>query len=409
MRQGHLSSYFAGVGVKTLSDTEIDLAVSRQHEFQGVEAFQTFLGVPTEKRQLPARYVWLTDDEDPISWDGEVTWYDCRRGQKGRRPEPRLYYPKGSEPIVFKAKAGDTLFACYGRDGTLTFLMCPAGSTIEQQLLWLFGLTILGEEMVERDLRQGDIQLGLSARYVLSLIGIDAPLQDSGWLPDLVAAFGSTFPTTAKFSAFARRAAGALDIQSDPDAVLLRWIELEEALFYTFERHLITQRLHDGFSTDGNADVQAFLKFSLSVHQRRKSRAGYSLENHLQYLFDQFALTYQRGARTEGKRKPDFLFPGSAAYHDTTFPRDRLTLLGSKSSCKDRWRQVLSEGADVPNKHLITLEPGISVSQTDEMRQERLQLVVPAGIHATYRPEQQAWLMSISEFIGVVRSRQDAG
>jgi hypothetical protein len=408
VNHGYLSSHFAGVGVKTLSGTEIDLTVSGQHEFQGVEAFQTFLGVPTEKRRLPARYVWLTDEEDPAFWDGEATWYDCRKGQKGRTPEPRLYYPKGAEPVVFRAKAKDTLFTCYGRDGALTFFMCPAGSTIEKQLLWLFGLTILGEDMVERDLREVDIELGLPARYVLNLIGVEARVEDTSWLAGLVRSFGTKFPTTARFSAFARKAAGPLDAQGDPDGVLVRWLELEELLFYTFERHLISQRLQDGFSKDGHADVESFIKFSLSVHQRRKSRAGYSLENHLQFLFDEFGLRYQRGARTEGKRKPDFLFPGSVAYHDTTYPRDRLTLLGSKSSCKDRWRQVLSEGALVPEKHLVTLEPGISVNQTNEMRQERLQLVLPAGLHATYQPEQQNWLMSVAGFIDLVKARQGA-
>src|SRR3546814_4977886 len=45
---------------------------------------------------------------------------------------------------------------------------------------------------------------------------------------------------------------------------------------------------------------------------------------------------YARGAETENKNKPDFLFPGPQAYHDDLFPRDRLTMLGAKSTLKDR-------------------------------------------------------------------------
>lgn len=406
MKQGYLSAHFAGVGVKSLSGTEIDPLVSRGHELQGVDAFQAFLGAPTDKLRIPATYVWLTDDESPLSLEGEITWYDSRRGQSRRGPEPRLYYPKTAEQIIYKARPGDTLFACYGRDGRLTLLFCAAGSTIEKQLLWLFNLKLAGEDLVERDLRTGDVELGLSARYVLGLIGIEATVEDDSWLPSLIGAFGSTFPTTSRFSAFARKVAGAVDLEGNPDAALVRWLEIEELLFFTFERHLIAERLQKGFADPRGADVPGFIRFSLSVQNRRKSRAGYSLENHLQAVFHSFDLEFDRGAKTEGKRKPDFLFPGGHAYRDPDFPTDRLTLLGSKSSCKDRWRQVLSEGARVPEKHLVTLEPGISVPQTNEMQQERLQLVLPESLHATYQTEQQPWLMSLMEFIELVRLRQ---
>jgi hypothetical protein len=407
MKRGFLSTYFVGVGVKSLSATEIDPTVSNGHEFQGVDAVQAFLGVPVEKRRIPTRYVWLSDEDEPLTYDGDVTWYDSRKGKAHREPEPRFYYPKASEPVVYRAKPGDTLFVCYGRDGALTFLFCGVGTTIEKQLLWLFGLKVSGQDIVEKDLRStADVELGLSARYVLGLIGVEARIEDDDWLSQLTLRFGSKFPTTAEFSAFARKVVADVDVMGDPDGALMRWLEQEELLFYTLERHLIAKRLEDGFSIGETADVDGFIRFSLSVQNRRKSRAGYSLENHLQFVFDQFGLTYQRGARTEGKRKPDFLFPGSTAYNDETFPRERLTLLGSKSSCKDRWRQVLSEGAKVPDKHLVTLEPGISINQTDEMRQERLQLVLPAGVHSTFQPEQQTWLMSVAQFIALVQERQ---
>lgn len=41
----------------------------------------------------------------------------------------------------------------------------------------------------------------------------------------------------------------------------------------------------------------------------------------------------------------------------------------------------------------------VSVEQTDEMKQKNVQLVVPTPIQATYKPEQQRWLMSFKTFI----------
>lgn len=392
--------------MKSLAATEIDPAVSRGHEFQGVDAIQAFLGVPTENRRIPARYVWLSDDEEHLSFEGDITWYDSRKGKADRAPEPRLYYPKAAEPIVYRARPGDTLFVCHGRDQTLSLLFCGLGTTIEKQLLWLFGLHVGGDDIVEKDFRSGgDVELGLSARYILGLIGIDARIEDDDWLARLTRKFGSRFPPTAIFSAFARQAAPDVDVIGDPDGTLLRWLEVEESLFYTLERHIVDERLRAGFLLDGEADVDGFVSFSLSVQNRRKSRAGHSLEHHLASIFEAHQLDFDRGARTEGNKRPDFLFPGTKAYQDPGFPASSLTLLGAKSSCKDRWRQVLSEGERVLEKHLITLEPGISTNQTDEMQAAGLQLVVPSPLHASYRPEQASWLMSLEDLLNMTKAR----
>ena len=57
-------------------------------------------------------------------------------------------------------------------------------------------------------------------------------------------------------------------------------------------------------------------------------------------------------------------------------------------------------------KHLLTLEPSISENQTDEMKAELVQLVLPRGLHSTYTPTQQAWLMDVAAFTGLARQRQ---
>jgi hypothetical protein len=108
------------------------------------------------------------------------------------------------------------------------------------------------------------------------------------------------------------------------------------------------------------------------VQNRRKSRVGLALENHLELLFVGNGLRYVRTAVSENKAKPDFLFPGVTEYLDPAYDSLKLTMLGVKSTCKDRWRQVLAEADRIDDKHLLTLEAAISTHQTDEMASKGL-------------------------------------
>ena len=170
-------------------------------------------------------------------------------------------------------------------------------------------------------------------------------------------------------------------------------------LFRTMEKHLVSERLSQGFADD----VDGFIAFSLSVLNRRKSRAGHAMENHLEHVFQEHKIKYSRGKITENRSKPDFLFPGVEEYHDPDYPSNQLLMLGVKTSCKDRWRQVLSEAEKIPDKHLFTLEPAISEHQTAEMSQKSLQLVLPSGLHVTYTTDQRAWLMDLTEFLSLTK------
>jgi hypothetical protein len=170
----------------------------------------------------------------------------------------------------------------------------------------------------------------------------------------------------------------------------------------TLERHIVGRRLEAGFIKDRKADVDAFVRFSLAVQNRRKSRAGLALGNHIETILVAHRIPYKREATTEKRNGPDFLFPGEAEYHDQKWPAEKLLMLAAKTSCKDRWRQVLAEADRIVEKHLLTLEPGISPSQTDEMKKERLQLVLPSVLHESYRPEQRKDLLSVREFLSLV-------
>ncbi len=404
IRRGFLSELFIGVVVKRLTLVETVTHRSNQHEFQGTRPFRELFG-DEDQRQIPTRFIWLSGEQEGVSEDGFLSWSNVRKG-KPRAPEYHLYYSGNAVTEVMRP--GDTMFLARRPDCSIVVVVAPAGSTVDNQLMWLFGIKEQRELREEyRDIEHGrQAQLDFAARYILDELGIEPEEPETDVLNDLLSSFGKTFPTTAAFSALARKSLPDVDPRAGADEALIAWLEREEALFRRLERTIVAERLRAGFVNGDEADVDGFLSFSLSVQNRRKSRAGQSLENHLESIFAAMELKFGRGVVTEGKSKPDFLFPGGAEYHNPGFPSGRLTLLGSKSTCKDRWRQVLSEGARVPEKHLVTLEPSISEPQTDEMRFHRLQLILPKALHSTYKPAQQTWLMSLADFVSLVKRRQ---
>src|SRR5579875_2886320 len=235
-------------------------------------------------------------------------------------------------------------------------------------------------------------RIGFAARFILEQIGVAVETTEDTYLDQILAKFGAQFPPTREFSAFARATLKGIDAIVQPDAAIMAWMEREEILFRTLEKHIIAERLTQGFEDD----VEGFLSFSLSVQNRRKSRVGYALENHMEMIFKEAGIKYERAAISEGRSKPDFLFPGSKEYGTPAFNPVLLTMLGVKSTCKDRWRQVLTEAKRIEHKHLLTLETAISQHQTDQMKDEKLQLVLPRALDRTYTASQQAWLLDVT-------------
>lgn len=433
MKRGYLSEYFEGVAAKTLSAVEADETRSNQHEYHATKKVQAFLGSPDEKTRMPARFLYLNDDDpDPIVEDAFLTLYNCRQG-KPRAPEYHLYFPTTS--VSLNANEGDLLVIAKKRDGGLLVIIAENGSSIRRQIEWLFGFADLAHPgfSVKSELETEQDRIEFASRFILENIGIVVETSEDTYLDEMIRRFNGRFPTTREFSAYARSTLKDLSSQDQPDLVLMTWMEREEILFRTLERYLIADRLSVGFidpsktvispagflfhsdkELDGirkkvnGVDVDSFISFSLSVQNRRKSRVGLALENHLELLFAENGLRYTRTAVTENKAKPDFLFPGVAEYHNPAFDSLKLTMLGVKSTCKDRWRQVLAEADRIDDKHLLTLETAISTHQTDEMAAKRLQLVLPRNLHQTYTPVQQAWLMDVASFTELVRARQNA-
>lgn len=413
MFSDRISDYFEGVAAKYLSAVDADPERSNQHEIGGLPAagFKKHLGTPSKDQEyrFKTKQIYITDESvAPETVDAEVTWYDCRRKQPHRSPEYRLYYPTNA--VTELLAEGDFLLVAKLRDDSLLMVFTPAGSTIEHQLRVLFAL-----DNVDERFKAGSVEtlrLFLPLRLMLEDLGIETGHSETGdgaWLERLVELFGGEkFPPTSVFSKFARESIEQkVDPLADPDQAILNWMDHEEKLFRIYERHLVQDRLREGFGEDG-ADVDGFISFSLSVQNRRKSRVGHAFELYLSEIFTAHGLQFEQGGgkgfTTENNSKPDFIFPGFKSYHNPLFPTEHLHMLGAKTTCKDRWRQVLSEADKISSKHLVTLEAAISERQTTEMQSQNLQLVIPAAIHSTYTPSQTDWLLTLSQFIDQVNS-----
>jgi hypothetical protein len=187
-----------------------------------------------------------------------------------------------------------------------------------------------------------------------------------------------------------------------PDKRLLRRRECEFEIFRSVEEAIELPAIHAGFST-----LDEFVSRAQTVLQRRKARSGRSLELHTREILieERFreGADFQHGPQSEPGKRPDFLFPSQAAYRDPSFPAARLRMLATKTTCRDRWRQVINEADRIPVKHLLTLQEGVSEAQFREMTQANVQLVVPEPLIAKFPSSIRADIQTLESFLGDLR------
>lgn len=400
-----LKDVFAAAAMKYLTAVDSNPRVSNQHEIGGLikAGLGKHLPCPNDgnKTRLQVTMVYLDDGGDePTLVEDEVSWYDSRFDDPNRSPEWRLYYKRNL--VTERFQETDFMLVALTHVGTLLIIFCPQNSQTEVQLRSIFGAVdkAVGQQLTEVQLQS--MAIATPVRLMLANYGIELGVRKKGddfLQKKLIERFGAKFPTTREFSAYARSLRDDLCAVESPDNTLLQWMDDEEHIFRMLERHIVKQRLLEGFGDD----VDAFIRVSLSIQNRRKSRVGHAFENHIEEVLRSNGVAYEHGVRTEGKQKPDFLFPCREAYLDIGYPEADLRILGAKTTCKERWRQILAEATRVKEKHLITLEPSVSVDQTNQMKEKGVQLVVPLPIQVTYKPDQQEWLMSFGEFISTVK------
>jgi EcoRII C terminal/Restriction endonuclease EcoRII, N-terminal len=322
-----------------------------------------------------------------------ATWYNNKVNNNGTRNETRLTGFGGSASALLDPEntGAVAIFAFY-LDETRQATKCH---------IWVC------EDETEGDLVEDRIGPVEPGKYVI-------------WPLAQQQAFASSFHTTCRLQpnqiprAWLQTFPTGLDIllkaielrslnNLTVDQRLIKRRECEYQIFQSVEEAVELPRIQQGFQT-----INEFITHANSILQRRKARAGRSLELHVRQILieeqfrDNTDFAYQ--ASTEPRKAVDFLFPSVQAYKDRNFPAEKLRMLAVKTTCKDRWRQILNEADRIEHKHLLTVQEGVSENQFQEMVNAKVQLVVPKSLLTKYPPSIRQNLQTLESFIGDIRA-----
>jgi EcoRII C terminal/Restriction endonuclease EcoRII, N-terminal len=366
--------------LKFVSPNDVGLTGGHQCGFYlPKKVWQMFTPQPPVKDALTKHEVKIQWQDDVVT-DSTITWY----GQKTRN-EYRLTKFGRDFPYLFHDMVGDLLvlirkneteFLAYFLDFEEDINELQAALGIEVHRSW--GVYREGAEIV---IETEDECIERHFRHFA------AGLTD--------------FPAGSVFSSEARRALQNCLKRFNrmpSDLALLATMDAEYRLFKLAERQICQPDIIRVFR-----DVDDFLQTASSILNRRKSRAGRSLENHVEQVLINAGIPHKMRPNIDGK--PDVVIPSEEAYRDPAYPADKLVIVGVKTTCKDRWRQVLREGKRVPEKHILTIQQGISTSQLNEMHEANVSLVVPQPLHKKYPKEHNVNLLGVEEFVSTVRQK----
>jgi hypothetical protein len=107
---------------------------------------------------------------------------------------------------------------------------------------------------------------------------------------EFISGLETDFPETAQFSALSRKFCNEIGAPSDPDDRLVKWLDTEYELF-----RLIENKIYQPYIDQGEHSLDDILEFAGSVLNRRKSRAGKSLEHHLAAIFEEKKIPFSHG------------------------------------------------------------------------------------------------------------------
>ncbi len=343
-----------------------------------------------DSRKNPDLRLAARVDSHGESHDLRLVWYNNKRieGKSNGRDEARLTQWGGRDSALLEAEATGslTVFAFHlqqGRDADgLRIWRCRSAS----------------EEDYLLD-RIGGVEPGNTR--ILSPTGLEVISRGEGSChladDDIPAGWRTEFPSGQAIVDWVVERVGRR--HETVDKRLVRRRDCEFDVFRSVERYHAMPRIRDGFDS-----VDAFVEFAGSLTNRRKARSGRSLELQARRIFDEESLSYSWTPQTESTKTPDFIFPSIDRYHDRDWPAQRLRMLAAKTTCKDRWRQILNEADRIPVKHLLTLQEGVSLNQHREMRSAGVQLVVPEGLAHAYPDEVRIELLTIEQFISDTRT-----
>lgn len=323
--------------------------------------------------------------QDDFHTDSRFIYYGI-----GTRNEYRLTRFGRGFPFLADDRVGDLLVICKMIENEYRAFVISGDDDIEE-FYSAFGIS------------------STETNKIIPKMGTKSPTQELANLFDsYINALTVDFPGTSEVAQtaeiFYNRVFSISDtaILSNPDSIILSWLSTEYDLFRQLEVYRYTSRISTPFSS-----VQELIEFANTVLNRRKSRAGKSLEHHLSKIFDIHKINYCAQCVTESNSKPDFIFPTIELYKQSSTGSDKIAFLAAKTTCKDRWRQILGEAEKIPVKHLFTLQQGISANQLEEMERSKVQLVVPKQYISSFPRPYQDKIWTLSKFIGFLTEMVD--
>ena len=370
---------------KFISRNEVGSTGGHQYGFYlPKSAWRMFMAQPPEKNKNFKSAVKIKWPENLIT-ESSITWYGI-----GTRSEHRLTKFGKNFPWLDESLVGSLLVLIPFTLTQFNAFVLQSDEEIETFLSTLGIDTLGGWGVFSKGKAQTETEDECLNRVYESAI---QKLED--------------FPTGKLLAMRAREAVKVCLKNIDsfpPDDKIIKWISSEYQLFRKLEDKVSLPIIQQNFE-----NVEAFISVAATVMNRRKSRAGHSFEYHVEQLLIDAGLPFDRQPSIDGRVKPDLLFPGKKEYEDSSFPVSKLLVAGLKTTCKDRWRQILNEGKRIPEKHLITLQEGISKNQLIEMREANVTLVVPKKFHKGYDTNTGIRLLSMEGFLNKIKALTKTG
>ncbi len=345
----------------------------------------------------PRKWFRVSVDSHLLEENVSAIWYNNRIVSDGTRDECRITNWGGNNsPILDPDSTGSIFILAFHKTG---------GHDADEVRIWLC-TDLEQEDLVEN--RIGPVEPGArifiayTATSIVPRISYDRSQKPTSCLlspSEIPPTWLPTFPPATEIvqKAISLRPARG----KSADDRLMERKSCEYDVFRSVEEQYVLPQIRNGFSS-----VEEFLELANSVANRRKSRAGKSLEFQTKAIFDEEDIRYSHGEVSELNKKPDFLFPSAEVYHRSAKGEKNLFMLAVKTTCKDRWRQILNEADKIEVKHLLTVQEGISENQFREMQDSNVVLVVPRSLHTQYVPAIRSQLLALEDFLAVVRDNR---
>ena len=366
--------------LKFISPNDVGLTGSHQRGYYLPKAVWTYFSPnPPEKGKNSEHFVTILW-QDGHETHSRVIWYGKRT-----RSEYRLTRFGKDFPFLISDNVGNLLVLIRTGDATFYAYVLDSDADIEE-LKAALGVELIGSWALYNVMKPPEAETAEACIDRLFRT-YSATLED--------------FPSTAWFSERARNALfECVDniVHTKLDNQLMQFLHSEYALFRLVERRLCQSEINRLFQS-----IDDFLQTAGRIMNRRKSRAGRSLENHVEFILRSSGIPFDMRPLVDGR--PDILIPGKREYEDPSYPRNLLFVIGVKTTCKDRWRQVLNEARGVFHKHILTIQHGISINQLNEMNRSNVSLIVPSPLHKEYPSTSDIEIMSLEDFVHLAESR----